>query len=328
MVLIQSNEDDESTNDVLDWFYYKNNNNVEIFRHNDVTPIQKISIKINELATLKVDCLGKEITVSPTYRKWYRRGVYKLNNIPIADTGGLGNFFLKLNTIALTEEQLILSAFDNHFSSINKALNNKIDKIEMLIVASTNNLQIPETLISNDSTDIDELVKSHAKVITKAIYNNDFTFIYRGKKIKISLTTQIVTKPIIPGNHREPGVPILFQQYIEKKYELRIFYLKGKFFPMAIFSQENEKTKIDFRNYDDERPNRCVPYILPKEIEQKLHSFMKAIDMNCGSIDMIYTPEGEYVFLEVNPVGQYQWLEKNCNYPISKSIAEELINEK
>lgn len=54
---------------------------------------------------------------------------------------------------------------------------------------------------------------------------------------------------------------------------------------------------------------------------------MKDIDMNCGSIDMIYSPEGEYIFLEVNPVGQFQWLSKSCNYDIERQIAFDLLKE-
>lgn len=96
---------------------------------------------------------------------------------------------------------------------------------------------------------------------------------------------------------------------------------------MAIFSQENEKTRIDYRNYDREKPNRCVPYHLSDDIQSKLSAFMNLIDMNCGSIDMIYSPDGDYIFLEVNPVGQFHWLDKNCNYFLEREIAKCLSNE-
>ena len=48
------------------------------------------------------------------------------------------------------------------------------------------------------------------------------------------------------------------QQYIDKLYGIRIFYLYGNFYSKAIFSQGNSKTRIDFRNYDSERPNSCL----------------------------------------------------------------------
>jgi glutathione synthase/RimK-type ligase-like ATP-grasp enzyme len=118
--------------------------------------------------------------------------------------------------------------------------------------------------------------------------------------------------------------PSLLQINIPKRYELRIFYLAGKFYSMAIFSQQDTQTQLDFRNYNREKPNRNVPYQLPKEIENKLDLFMKAMDLDTGSIDMIVTPELEYVFLEVNPVGQYDMVSVPCNYFLHEKIAKYL----
>lgn len=118
--------------------------------------------------------------------------------------------------------------------------------------------------------------------------------------------------------------PTLFQEYIEKLYEVRIFYLKGKCYSMAIFSQLDEKTKTDYRNYNREKPNRNVPYNLPKDIEDKIRLFMDKSDLDTGSIDMIKSTDGRYVFLEVNPCGQFDWLSVNCNYYIEKKIAHYL----
>jgi D-alanine-D-alanine ligase-like ATP-grasp enzyme len=51
---------------------------------------------------------------------------------------------------------------------------------------------------------------------------------------------------------------------------------------------------------------------------------MNKLDLNCGSIDMIVTPKNEYVFLEVNPVGQFGMVSYPCNYNLEKKIAEYL----
>ena len=44
-----------------------------------------------------------------------------------------------------------------------------------------------------------------------------------------------------------------------------------------------------------------------------------------SAIDMILTPQGDYVFLEANPSGQYEWIEKITGLEITKSIVEHLI---
>ena len=83
---------------------------------------------------------------------------------------------------------------------------------------------------------------------------------------------------------------------------------------MAIFSQADKQTSIDFRNYNYEKPTRRVPYKLPKKFEDKLREFMKLAYLNTGSIDIIRNEKNEYVFLEVNPVGQFGMVSKPCNY--------------
>lgn len=96
---------------------------------------------------------------------------------------------------------------------------------------------------------------------------------------------------------------------------------------MAIFSQNDNKTSVDFRNYNLKKPNRVVPYKLPSYIENKLLKFAKSADLDTGSFDLIVTKkEKEYVFLEVNPYGQFGWLSKNCNYYLEKLIAEYFEN--
>lgn len=115
------------------------------------------------------------------------------------------------------------------------------------------------------------------------------------------------------------------QENIPKKYELRVFYLKERIFAMAIFSQNDDKTKVDFRNYNWSKPNRFTPYSLPRKIEDKIKYFMKSMNLNCGSIDMIVDIEGRYIFLEVNPKGQFGMVSLPCSYHLDFEIAKELV---
>jgi len=119
--------------------------------------------------------------------------------------------------------------------------------------------------------------------------------------------------------------PILAQEYIEKKLELRITIVGQKMFTCAIHSQDSEQTRIDWRRYDF-RNVKHLPYQLPEKIKQKLHKLMKIWNLSFGAIDMILTPEGKYVFLEINPNGQWLWIEQLTEMPISRVIAELLAN--
>jgi len=106
--------------------------------------------------------------------------------------------------------------------------------------------------------------------------------------------------------------------------------MDNTFYPMAIFSQNDEKTKVDFRNYNLQRPNRKTPYELEKSIENKLYALVKEMGLTSGSLDLIRTIDDRYVFLEVNPIGQFGMTSTPCNYFLEEKIAKNLIqkNEK
>ena len=134
--------------------------------------------------------------------------------------------------------------------------------------------------------------------------------------------TRLLTKKFINGLPTQFPAS-LFQQYIDKEFDIRIFYLNGTLYPMVIFSQKDRKTKIDFRNYNFIDPNRTIPFKLPKEIENKLTHFMREKKMDASSIDMVKCKlTGKYYFLEVNPWGQFGMVSKPCNYFLEKKIAE------
>jgi glutathione synthase/RimK-type ligase-like ATP-grasp enzyme len=69
-----------------------------------------------------------------------------------------------------------------------------------------------------------------------------------------------------------------------------------------------------------------VPFKLPARIINKLKKLSKLKNLNSGSIDLIFTTERKFIFLEINPVGQYDYLEYYTNYPISKTIAKLLMH--
>lgn len=89
-------------------------------------------------------------------------------------------------------------------------------------------------------------------------------------------------------------------------------------YTMAIFSQLDPDSTLDFREVDvnGAHPNRMAPYKLPRIVRLKIDKLMKKLKLESGSIDMIVTPDNEYYFLEVNPVGQFNFVSELCNYYI------------
>ena len=313
-VLIISEANDLSTDDVIGWLFY---NNIDVIRINndDFPQLDICSILNNGNFEQAFIYKGQRINLSDFGSIWYRRGQLVVQNN--SDTAFFGNFTNQEN-IKLTEH------FDQNAAGIfqiNKYQDNYINKLNVLVAAQKEGLNIPNTYIVTSKDQLPDYRTK--KYITKSISEMGHKFSYSDYIVEYFATVCLLNEiKNIPENF----FPSLIQEFVEKRLEIRSFYLHGEFRSMAIFSQQNKKTEVDFRNYDHEKPNRCVPFNLPREIENKLDSLMQKLNINSGSIDLILTPQGEYFFLEVNPIGQFQWLSKNCNYRIEELIAKTLAN--
>lgn len=323
MILILSEETDTSTSEVMGWLMYYNQpflrinasdsiaiDNIVIDKHNiDFTLTIKRGNRYLEDATIRY---------SQVNSFWYRRG-------------GLYGFYDEINI----DKNLIINDFNallkREFNAISTFIHwlllqkcaigsyehNTIPKLKQLTIAKLCDLEIPTTRVVTRKQEL-LAFSDQDELIIKGIQEG--AMISSDRKFVFGTGTNLFTKKQALDTE-ERFCPSLFQNKLKKLYELRIFYLDGQCYPMAIFSQQNEKTKIDFRNYDSEKPNRTVPYNLPSNIKQKICDFMNRIDMNCGSIDMVVTKDNRYVFLEVNPVGQFQQVSLPCNYYLHQLIA-------
>lgn len=120
-------------------------------------------------------------------------------------------------------------------------------------------------------------------------------------------------------------VPMFLQRYIEKKLELRITVVGDRAFPCAIYSQEQEETRHDWRSQIFTSPIRHESFDLPKEIADKCVALTHSLGLHFGAIDMALTPDDEYVFFEINQNGEWAWVEIQTGLQISKAIADILI---
>ena len=182
-------------------------------------------------------------------------------------------------------------------------------------------LAIPATLITTERAALLELAARHGAIVSKPIAE---TILFTGGGATHPLYTSIVGPELI-ARLPERFPPTLFQELVAKDYELRVFFLDGESHAMAIFSQQDPQTAVDFRRYNHQRPNRRVPYRLQPATEAAIAALMKALSLDTGSLDLLHTPDGRDVFLEVNPVGQFGMVSHPCNYHLERKVAEQLI---
>jgi hypothetical protein len=119
--------------------------------------------------------------------------------------------------------------------------------------------------------------------------------------------------------------PCLFQELIPKDHELRVTVIGEQVFACAIYSQENEQTKVDWRHPGVEFPRKEAR--LPDGVRDFCLAMTKHYGLNYGALDFIVTPAGEYVFLELNPNGQWMfvqhWLPR---IPLVQTMADTLVS--
>lgn len=122
-------------------------------------------------------------------------------------------------------------------------------------------------------------------------------------------------------------VPAILQPQLEKDFDLRITVVGKQVFPVAILSQQHAETSIDWRTWDISEgiDLRHEPFDLPTEISEQCLALNRRLGLNFSCIDMVLTKGGEFVFLEVNPNGQWAWIESLVGLPIRDAIIDHLI---
>lgn len=327
MASIFSYDFDLSTSNVIDWLLYEEEHFSRL-NTNDTGKINNLYLNVNDAKFLFTDLDNKKYELDDFAGSlWYRRGSLDLNNyiLKIKDKEIESNIstFLDREKRNL-EEYFAYIIVSNCKWVLNKPEDYNINKLIVLNRALKLGINIPETIITTTKNDLSNfLIKHNASgIITKPI-SDILQVAYKGEICKA--LTQVIDAEFIK---KLPDFffPSLFQKKIEKIFEVRAFFLNNKFYSMAIFSQQNPETTIDFRNYSSESPNRTVPYKLNKQLENKLKKLMKEMNLNSGSIDLIVSKDTIY-FLEINPVGQYGMVSFPCNYYLDKVIANALIEK-
>jgi glutathione synthase/RimK-type ligase-like ATP-grasp enzyme len=213
------------------------------------------------------------------------------------------------------------AAWMNDYFHEQKAVN----KLYQLSVAKSCGLRIPPTLVTQDPAAARDFYDRHAaQVLCKAISQSGHVPKDETRKRGKQIYANIIGEDGAAEFDRVRFAPTLFQRYVDKDYELRVTVIGNAVFAAAIESQLSERTRVDWRRYDNKN-TPYYPYRLPEEIEQGLLTLMRALGLEYGAIDLIRSKSGEYVFLEVNPGGQWGWVEGLTGHPINEAVARWLM---
>lgn len=319
MILIISNAEHESSTDrVVDWLI---NEKAPFIRINSEDVIQKkIEIIINP-ADDTITIAGQVVALKSIKVVWYRRW-YNYHRIPIIPT----NKFERKLIHELSEEAssvLYYLAFvlaDKLWLS-NPFANRSHSKINALYQANLLGIRTPDTVITNKKSVLKAFYKKHKKaVITKPI-TDPYPF-FDEKENNYKAYVEVLTREFIDTMPEEFFMS-QFQERVAGEYEIRSFFLDGKFYSTAITNVSTVDIKLSVRRNE---AVKMIAYQLPRDLELKLTKLMRILNLNSGSIDLIKTSNNEHVFLEVNPVGQFSGYGFPNNYYLEREIANWLIS--
>jgi ATP-GRASP peptide maturase of grasp-with-spasm system len=331
MIIIFSIENEVSSSDVIGWLEHYGE---EVIRINSDDDTFKFSLINKDGIYFKNTRTNKTYNLLDATSCWWRRtGISKKNFtygtpkeefiIDGVDLSALVKGPRNLLSSETTDlkDYILRRVYENCKVNIGSPWIYGLNKLEVLDIAKKYDVKTPDyEIISN----LNQIVPSNIqeKFVTKSIAEG----IYEVIENKSYYTyTELHKKEDFTGSDVNV-FPSLIMNAIEKEMEIRAFYLDGKFYSMAIMSQSLGQTKVDFRKYSEKRPNKTETYQLPESMEVKLKKIFKDLNLNCGSVDLIVNEKGEYIFLEINPVGQYAMTSLPCNYNLDQVIAKYLIN--
>lgn len=230
----------------------------------------------------------------------------------------------------LETEQAIFSmlyALDCYWLSHPLALRGAQWKGEQLMRAARMGFRVPATLISNVPDEVRAFRAAVAgPIIFKAMSTPTLAAeaVEGDERVSHGIGTTIVDDAMLDSLDAVSELSCQFQEYIAKQYELRVTVIGKQLFAARLYSQDDARTAIDSR--DMSAPIRYEACTLPDAMQQRCLDFVHSYGLEYGALDLIVTPEGEYVFLENNPVGQFLYVQQLIPaFPLLESVADALI---
>jgi glutathione synthase/RimK-type ligase-like ATP-grasp enzyme len=201
------------------------------------------------------------------------------------------------------------------------------EKVWQFELARRLGFRVPDTLITTELEAARTFYAGHQEDIIYKTFSMPAITLPRGERgqerVGMIYTSRVKPEHLVDRDTLTAS-PMLFQERIAKQFEIRATIVGDRVFAAAIDATASPKANLDWRRYDNEN-TRYRPFALPPDIEAKLITLLQELGLRYGAADLIVTPDGEYVFLEVNPNGQYLWVEDFAGLPITAALAELLI---
>jgi MvdD family ATP-grasp ribosomal peptide maturase len=193
-----------------------------------------------------------------------------------------------------------------------------------LRLARSIGLATPRTLVSNDPAAVRAFAKKCPEGMITKMLSSFAVFDEEGRE-------QVVFTSPVNETHLDhldelKYCPMTFQEKVPKAVELRVTVVGDRIFCASIDPHMSDRADHDWRRDGTGLVDQWQHYDLPADVGAGLLKLVDQLGLNYSAIDVIVTPDGRHVFLELNPVGEYFWLEQWPGLPISEAIADVLLD--
>jgi len=289
------------------------------FNTEELTKSVSISLNFQQGSYMLFDEIVNEyIDLKKITAVYFRRP-----ELPILDFTELteGEISFIRNEILFTLEGVYKILKDAYWISPVYAIREAENKIYQLILAESLGLPLPKSIITNSANKAEDFfTKNEDNCIIKPIKSG---LVEGPVESKVVFTNHIKSLP--QEKQKIEKCPVFFQNHIEKKADVRVTIVGKKVFTTLISSQINETTKTDWRKGEVLLEHSKA--ILPDNLEKMCVLLLKHLGLKFGAIDFVLDKNDNYTFLEINPNGQWAWIEMQTGYEISNEIVNLLIDE-
>jgi glutathione synthase/RimK-type ligase-like ATP-grasp enzyme len=195
-------------------------------------------------------------------------------------------------------------------------------KLLQLALAARAGLTVPDTRVTSDPEEIRSLYRAWDGRMIAKLAGGQIVADSADDQYAI-FTTQLDEQDLLDDDALA-ACPALYQRLVPKAFELRVTVVGDATFSCRIDSQSTADGTVDWR--------RAVPTgigIEPYEVDAGVAATCCALTRRLGlefaGIDLIVTPDGETVFLELNAAGTWAWAERSAGLPIAAAIADNLV---
>jgi glutathione synthase/RimK-type ligase-like ATP-grasp enzyme len=179
-------------------------------------------------------------------------------------------------------------------------------------------LNVPRSLVTNDPESVAEFFdQCQGRVVYKTLSGGD---LIGADAMPLLVYTSVVERDHLRLTGALSATPCLFQEHLPKQAELRCTVIGDEVFPVQIESQHAPESTVDWRRGYAHLRYRV--YQLPRETREQCLRLTRQLGLVTAALDFVITPDNEHVFLEINPGGQWLWLESETGLPMTEAIAD------